>query len=101
MSHGVLQQVQKLLVQSLLSWRVDGDVTADSDRALVLRVADKQLRIARASRSDHPFRWIVTEDGRTRRVTSIAGLLRTVRMAVDPGYQPFRLRVTPLPVLPP
>ena len=44
---------------------------------------------------------MVTEGERTRGVTSIAGLLRTVRAAVDPGYRPIRLRIAPLPLLPP
>ena len=97
----MLEKVQELLRQSLSAWRVKGGVERDGDRALVLRVAEKQLRIARAPASEQPFRWIVTEGERDRRVTSIAGLLRTVRLAVDPDYRPVRLRVAPLPVLPP
>jgi hypothetical protein len=97
----VLQQVQELLTQSLAAWRVEGDVKPDTDGTLVLRAAAKQLRIARAPASDQPFRWVVTEGERARPVTSIAGLLRNVRLGVDPGYQPVRLRVAPLPVLPP
>jgi hypothetical protein len=100
-SRRVLEKVQELLTQSLSAWRVEGRVERDADGGLVLRTADKELRIARAPASDQPFRWIVTEGERDRRVTSIVGLLRTVRLAVDPGYQPVRLRVAPLPVLPP
>ena len=44
---------------------------------------------------------MVAEGERTRGVTSIAGLLRAVRAAVDPGYRPVRLRIAPLPLLPP
>ena len=101
MSRSVLQQVQELLTQSLLAWRVAGDLARDADGTLVLRAAGKHLRIARATASDQPFRWIVTEGERPRHLTSIAGLLRTVRLAVDPSYEPLRLRVAPLPVLPP
>jgi hypothetical protein len=49
---------------------------------------------------DLPFRWMVTRGGRTRGVTSIAGLLRAVRAAVDPEHRPVRLRIAPLPFAP-
>ena len=58
-----------------------------------------RLRIFRAP-SDLPFRWMVAEGERTRGATSIAGLLRNVRAAVDPGYRPVRLRITPSPFVP-
>ena len=66
----------------------------------LLTAGDKRLGIARAA-ADLPFRWMVSEGERTRGVTSIAGLLRAVRAAVDPGYRPIRLRIAPLPLLPP
>ena len=37
-----------------------------------------------------PFRWMVAEGERTRGATSVAGLLRAVRAAVDPGYRAGR-----------
>ena len=69
-------------------------------RDAAVTAGDKQLRVSRAA-ADLPFRWMVSEGERTRGVTSIAGLLRTVRAAVDPGYRPIRLRIAPLPLLPP
>jgi hypothetical protein len=57
------------------------------------------LRISRAP-ADLPFRWMVGEGERTRGATSIAGLLRNVRAAVDPDYRPVRLRIAPLPLVP-
>ena len=97
----VPDHILKLLVESLAAWRAICDVRRDADGALVLTKGDSQLRIARATDATLPFRWIVTEGERTRGVTSIAGLLRAVRATVDPGYRPIRLRIAPLPVVPP
>ena len=100
MTAGVPDHVHRLLVESLAAWHVAGDVRCKADGTLLLIVGDKQLRISRAG-GDLPFRWMVTEGERSRGVTSIAGLLRAVRAAVDPGYRPIRLRIAPLPLLPP
>ena len=100
MTAGVPDHVHRLLVESLAAWHVAGDVRCEADGTLLLIVGDKQLRVSRTAR-DLPFRWMMTEGERTRGVTSIAGLLRAVRAAVDPGYRPIRLRIAPLPLLPP
>ncbi len=89
--------VEDLLVQSLSAWRVIGDVSREADGALLVAAGDKRLRITRAP-ADLPFRWMVAEGERTRAVTSVSGLLRNVRSAVDPGYRPVRLRIAPLPL---
>ena len=89
----------KLLVQSLRAWRVSGEVRARPTGRCWSRPATSAAHLARAA--DLPFRWMVSEGERTRGVTSIAGLLRTVRAAVDPGYRPVRLRIAPLPLVPP
>jgi hypothetical protein len=89
-----------LVAQSLAAWRVSGTVERMADGALAVTVAGKDLRIARAP-ADLPFRWVVEEAGRTRGATSVAGVLRHVRAAVDPLWRPVRLRIGPLPVLPP
>ena len=101
MSGSVPNHVRELLAQSLQAWRVVGDVGGDPDGALVLTTGDRQLRITRAADTNQPIRWMVTVGERTRGVSSIAGLLRTVRAAVDPGYRPIRLRIAPLPLMPP
>ena len=99
MSSDVPDNVQELLAQSLLAWRVVGEVRREPDGALLVTAGEKRLRVSRAS-GDLPFRWMVSEGERTRGVASIAGLLRSVRAAVDPGYRPIRLRLAPLPLLP-
>ena len=100
MSAGPPDHVYQLLAQSLEAWRVAGNVRREADGALLLAAGDKQLRVSRAA-GDLPFRWMVSEGERTRGVTGIAGLLRTVRAALDPGYRPVRLRIAPLPLSPP
>jgi hypothetical protein len=92
--------VCELLAQSLEAWHVSGKIHREADGTLLLSAGDKRLGIARAA-ADLPFRWMVSEGERTRGATSIAGLLRALRAAVDPGYRPIRLRIAPLPLLPP
>jgi hypothetical protein len=91
--------VEELLVLSLRAWRVRGDVSREPDGALRVTAGEKGLRISRAP-ADLPFRWMVAEGDRMRGVTSVAGLLRALRAAVDPGYRPVRLRIAPLPLVP-
>ena len=93
------EAVFELLVQSLRAWHVSGDVAREADGALLVTAGEKRLRISRAP-ADLPFRWMVAEGERTRGVLSIAGLLRTLRATVDPGYRPVRLRIAPLPLVP-
>ena len=100
MSGVVPDQVAKLLTQSLAAWRLPGEVCREADGALRLNAGGKSLRVERAP-ADLLFRWLMTEGARTRGATGIPGLLRTVRAAIDPGWRPVRLRVAPLPVLPP
>jgi hypothetical protein len=89
--------VRDLLAASLRAWHVTGTVADGPDGALVLTAARATLTVTRAEK-DLPFRWMVTRGGRTRGVTSIAGLLRAVRAAVDPDHRPVRLRIAPLPL---
>ena len=91
--------VSRLLACSLAAWRVGGVVSRETDGALLVAAGERRLRISRAP-ADLPFRWMVGEDERTRGATSIAGLLRSVRASVDPGYRPVRLRIAPLPLVP-
>jgi hypothetical protein len=99
-SDDVPDQVRKLLAESLAAWKVVGEVRRESDGALLLTAGNRRLRVARAG-GNLPFRWMVSEGERTRGLTGIAGLLRAVRAAVDPGYRPVRLRIAPLPLSPP
>jgi hypothetical protein len=91
--------VAELLRQSLAAWGVEGEVGRDADGALVLAAAGRELRVTRAA-PGVPFRWMVADGGRARGLTSIAGLLRTVRAAVDPDYRPARVRFAPTPLAP-
>lgn len=89
------EPMHELLAASLEWWRVDGAVTAEADGTFVIsRVAasGEPLRITRAP-PGLPFRWQVTMAGRTRSVGSVAGVLRTVRAVVDPGFAGLRLRI--------
>lgn len=90
--------VHTLMVQSLRVWHVAGDVERLADGALLLTAGETKLRITRAGDA-LPFRWMVGHGDRMRGATSIAGLLRVVRTAVDPGYRPGRLRIAPLPAI--
>jgi len=100
MNGPVGDQVRELLKESLAAWGVTGEVCSDPDGTLLITCGGKELRIARVL-GDAPLRWIVSDGARKRGSSSIGGLLRTVRALVDPGYQPIRLRIAPLPVVPP
>ena len=87
--------MHELLAASLEWWKVEGAVTIAPDGALLLTGAAtpaEPLRIARAP-AGVPFRWQVTYMGRTRSVSSVAGVLRTVRAVVDPDFAGMRVRV--------
>ena len=88
----------ELLVQSLAAWRVDG-VQGARDGAIMIGGGRKDIRID-PTPSDPMFRWMVTIGGRKRGATSIVGVLRQVRAALDPGYAANRVRVTLTPLVP-
>jgi hypothetical protein len=93
-----ITRVHDLLVASLHAWRLNGSVVREADGALRLTVDGAILVVSRAAA---PFRWTVNTDARSRAVTSIAGLLRTLRQILDPAYQPNRLRIAPSRLMPP
>ena len=86
----------RLLTASLAAWKVAGCIERNDER-IKLTAGGQTLLIARGAA---PFRWIVTLDGRERGVTSVAGLLRTVRRVVDPDHEPSRLRIAPSRLVP-
>jgi hypothetical protein len=57
------------------------------------------IRIEPAA-ADPMFRWMVTIDGRKRGAISLAGVLRQVRQALDPGYAANRVCVAVSPMVP-
>jgi hypothetical protein len=83
--------VHRLLTASLAAWQVAGRVEREDDHITLTAGAETLL----VTRGSPPFRWTVTLAGRERGVTSIAGLLRTVRRVVDPDHQASRLRIAP------
>jgi hypothetical protein len=88
-----------LLEHSLRAWRVCGKISREADGAVLITAADKRVRVARAP-AGLPFRWAVTNAQRTRGATSVTGVLRHVRAALDSDYRSLRLRIAPLPPSP-
>jgi hypothetical protein len=92
-----VELIHRLLAASLAAWKVAGRVERAGDR-ITLTAGEHTLLVARGA---PPFRWTVTLAGRERGVTSIAGLLRTLRRVVDPDHQASRLRIAPSQLVPP
>jgi hypothetical protein len=88
-----------LLVESLRAWRIAGEVRAEPDGAVVVRVAATELRIEPPP-PNLPFRWMVVTPTRRRGVASVSALLRVLRTALDPDHEASRLRIAE-PLLPP
>ena len=83
-----IDPIHDLLAASLAWWKVDGVINVEPNGAMSITRADipnEPLRIARAP-AGLPFRWQVTFAGRTRSLSSVAGVLRTVRSVVDPAW---------------
>jgi hypothetical protein len=93
------EHLHVLMEQSLLAWRLDGSVSAESDGAVVVRCREHAIRIEQAP-PDVPFRWHVTADGRKRAALSLVAVLRQVRETLDPGYATLRPRIAPVPLVP-
>ena len=94
------EMLATLLRESLAAWGVAGTVSRTGDSSLQLRAGQLRLAIVRAPGGDLPFRWMVVSNDRRRGASGIAGLLRTVRAAVDPNYRPVRVRIAALPPAP-
>jgi hypothetical protein len=89
----------ELLAESLAAWRVAGAVRRESGGVIAISGSLKEIRIEPAA-PDLMFRWMVTIDGRKRGAISLAGVLRQVRQALDPGYAANRVRVAVGPMVP-
>jgi hypothetical protein len=96
----VLHRTFRLLEESLRAWAIAGTVARDETGGIVVTAKDERLLVTQAPEGV-PFRWVVKVDGRTRTATSVTGVLGIVRQAVDPSYQPLRVRIAPAPVVPP
>ena len=99
MSEVAVDLARELLVQSLVAWRLVGDVRRSRDGAIVICGALEDIRIDFAP-SDPTFRWVVTTGRRKRQAISLVGVLRQVREALDPGYAANRVRVVLTPLVP-
>ena len=99
MSRGLDQAVCVLLEHSLRTWRVCGKISREADGTLLIAAANKRVRVARAA-TGLPFRWAVADGERIRGATSVTGVLRHVRAALDSGYRSIRLRIASLPPTP-
>lgn len=92
--------VVELLAESLVAWRLAGEVARLSDAAIVISGTGKAIRIE-AAPERAMFRWLVTIDGRRRNAVSVVALLRQVREALDPDHVSNRLRIAIAPLVPP
>ena len=93
---GVLDRAVLVLVEeSLALWGHPGTVHREPTGAIVIETAGHHVRIDRAE-AGVPFRWLVVVDGRRRVAGSVTGLLRALRLGLDAGFQPSRVRIAPI-----
>jgi hypothetical protein len=92
------EALYQLLSLSLGAWRVAGQVRRQRDGALIVTAGDRRLCVQRV-RGPLPYRWMVSGE-KSRGVMSVAGVLRAVRGALDPGHRPVRLQIGSLPPVP-
>jgi hypothetical protein len=91
--------LRELLTQSLLAWRISGDVR-HADAGTILVSGDRREIRVKTAPPGLPFRWLVKIDDRERPAISIVAVLRQVREALDPGYATRRVRVAAFPLVP-
>lgn len=86
------QAVLALVRTSLGLWRVDAAVRRSDDGRIVIEAPGLDVEIGRAP-SELPFRWLIETAGRQRPASSVAGLLRNLRMLLEPQFRPARARI--------
>jgi hypothetical protein len=86
-----------LIDASLVLWGQPGEVRRCASGAISVRTPEHSAEISRAE-PGIPFRWSSIIDGRQRHAGSISGLLRILRLALDEGFQPSRVRIAPVEV---
>ena len=96
----VLHRTFRLLEESLRAWDIAGKVVRDETGGIVVTAKGERLLVTQAPEGV-PFRWVVKVGGRTRTAMSVTGVLGIVRQAIDQSYQPLRVRIAPVPVVPP
>jgi hypothetical protein len=93
-----LEHLHELMTQSLVAWRLTGNVHNASDGGILISCREHSIRIEPAS-PDLPFRWIVIVDDRRRAAISLVAVLRQVRAVLDPGYATTRVRIARAPLV--
>ncbi len=96
MSDVLLERLCGLIGLSVEMWAgtAQAAVRLDDSGTITLASDAHHVTVERAP-EDMPFRWVVTCDGRKRTAASVTGVLRVVRQHITPGYEPFKLTVTP------
>jgi hypothetical protein len=91
--------VDELLAQSLIAWRLAGDVHRKADGSIVVSCNGIDITVEPVPPGG-PFRWMVRVAGRRRPAISLVAVLRQVRSALDPGYARNNVRVAVTPLVP-
>jgi hypothetical protein len=99
MTAAIPDDVVALLQESLAAWCEPGVISRKLDGGLELRADGILIQIARAP-AGLPFRWLVNIGERRRPVSGLPGLLRSVRVALDPNFRPLPVRIAALPLAP-
>lgn len=89
-----------LLQSSLALWQRSGSVRRGATGAIIVETDKHVAQIIRAA-PGVPFRWSINVDGRDRVASSVTGLLRVLRIGLDPDFRPGRVRIAPIEIVPP
>ncbi len=89
------QAVLALVRTSLGLWRVDATIGRNEAGRIVIAAPGLDVEISRAP-PELPFRWLIEVGGRQRPASSVAGLMRNLRMLLEPQFRPARARIASL-----
>ncbi len=89
-----------LLESSLVLWQHSGSVRRAAGGAIIVETDKHVAQIIRAA-PGVPFRWSINVDGHDRVASSVTGLLRVLRIGLDPDFRPSRVRIAPIEIMPP
>lgn len=78
-------ELRALVSDSLALWDVAAAVSIAEDGIVLLAPSGAPLRVRPASPEERPVRWWLERPGQERPCTSVLGLLRGLRNAVDTG----------------
>jgi hypothetical protein len=86
-----------LIDASLVLWGRPGDVRRCASGVIFIKAPELEAEITRAA-PGVPFRWTIDIHGRRKHASSIPGLLRLLRMALDESFRPGRVRIAPVEI---